>query len=142
MPVARVHPPVAVAYSGGAYRVVAARPALPGDLLLRIAGVLTHAPSRHSLQVGPGRHLVPPPGLAPDDPSPRYAWRYLNHSCDPNAVVSGRELIATRPVAAGDEVTFDYNTTEGELAEPFACRCGHCGGRTIRGRDTPPKSAP
>ena len=30
----------------------------------------------------------------------------------------------SRAIAAGDELRFDYNTTEWELAEPFVCNCG------------------
>jgi hypothetical protein len=33
-------------------------------------------------------------------------------------------IIARRTIAAGDELRFDYNTTEWELAEPFGCNCG------------------
>lgn len=54
----------------------------------------------------------------------------LNHSCDANLGVVGQVvLVARRPIAAGEEVTFDYDTTELDMP-PFACRCGspHCRG--------------
>ncbi len=48
----------------------------------------------------------------------------FNHSCEPNTGVQGQILIvARRPIAAGEELTFDYDTTE-ISAEPFECRCG------------------
>ncbi|MEE9266808.1 MAG: SET domain-containing protein, partial [Gammaproteobacteria bacterium] len=34
--------------------------------------------------------------------------RFLNHSCRPNAELSGFELIALRPIRAGQEITIDY----------------------------------
>jgi uncharacterized protein len=52
--------------------------------------------------------------------------RYTNHSCQPNArlcIRNGRvEFYATRPIAAGEEITVNYGPThhEGRLA----CRCG------------------
>ncbi len=47
------------------------------------------------------------------DGSPRWnIARYINHSCVPNAesdVVRGRVFIsAIKPIAAGDEITYDY----------------------------------
>ena len=37
--------------------------------------------------------------------------------------VPSRAVVARRPIAAGDELRFDYNTTEWEMAEPFVCNC-------------------
>ena len=118
----------------GHYQVIAARSFFPRDRILRLDGVVTETRSRHSLQLSPGRHLVPPPDLGVDDDDTRYVWRYLNHSCAPNAIVQGRDVIACRPIWLGDEITFDYTTTEDTLAAPFHCGCGHCGGRLIQGR--------
>ena len=58
----------------------------------------------------------------------------MNHACEPNAAIRGRGVAAIRPISAGEEVTFDYNTTEYDMAAPFACRCGsqRCRGQ-IRG---------
>jgi SET domain-containing protein len=60
----------------------------------------------------------------------------MNHSCDPNLAidVSRRLIVARRPIAAGEELCFDYHTTEWELHEPFICRCTgpHCVG-LVRG---------
>jgi hypothetical protein len=33
-------------------------------------------------------------------------------------------VVAVRDIPAGEELTFDYLTTEWEMATPFACRCG------------------
>lgn len=103
----------------------------PGEMILALEGLLSHAPSRYSVQVGAGLHIQPAPGI-PED-SLRAAWRYLNHSCRPNALFRGPVLSALTTIEAGEEITFDYNTTEATMAEPFVCRCGHCGGRRIAG---------
>lgn len=48
----------------------------------------------------------------------------FNHSCEPNTGVQGQILVvARRPIATGEELTFDYDTTE-TSAEPFTCHCG------------------
>lgn len=94
--------------------VVAARAVPEGETLCRIEGEVRATPSRHSLQVGVDRHVLA------DDTT---AWRYTNHSCDPNAALRGEALVALRPIVEGEEITFDYETTEVDMAEPFDCRC-------------------
>lgn len=76
-----------------------------------------------------------------DDPDHAFFWdgklllvgepdRYLNHSCDPNSYIrssnahgGGIELIARRPIAAGEEITLDYliNNPGGDS---WKCGCG------------------
>jgi D-alanine-D-alanine ligase len=68
-----------------------------------------------------------------DDPD---LWKPINHSCDPNAWLTGLNLTARRPIAAGEEITLDYATFCNESTAPFECTCGspHCRG-TITGAD-------
>lgn len=53
-------------------------------------------------------------------------FKYVNHSCEPNAymrVCRGRvEFYTLRPVAAGEELTCDYGETHHDGKLP--CRCG------------------
>jgi hypothetical protein len=111
---------------------VATRPFEAGECIVELEGVLTARPSRYTVQLAEDLHLAPPPGLDPADTT-RAAWRFLNHACEPNARLDGRQLMAWRPIAAGEEITFDYETTELDMAEPFACACPACGGRPVRG---------
>jgi hypothetical protein len=117
-------PRLAVLRSNGQFQVVALAPIARGETLLYVNGRVVDRPSRYSVQIGAHEHVDPP---VPDDLADdmdRHAWRFLNHSCEPNAVLRGRTLVAQRDIARGDEVTFDYATTEYEMAEPFACGCG------------------
>lgn len=68
-----------------------------------------------------------------DDPE---EWRPVNHACDPSAWVEGLDVVARRPLEAGDEITLDYATFMNEAMPPFSCACGSdtCRG-TIRGDD-------
>ena len=59
----------------------------------------------------------------------------INHSCEPNVGVKGQIiLVARRDISRGEELTFDYDTTETET-DPFICHCGsgQCRG-TIEGK--------
>lgn len=119
-----VDPRLAVQRANGQFQVVALAPIAAGENLLHVNGRVVDRPSRYSVQIGPHEHVDPP---VPDDLADdmdRHAWRFLNHSCAPNAVLRGRTLVARCDIARGCEITFDYATTEYEMAEPFACGCG------------------
>ena len=111
------------------------------DRLSATCSVKLIEPSRWSIQVGEGLHVEPPRELLPDLEPDRCPWRFLNHSCAPNAVLgsacraegSPLRLIALRSIDRWEEISFDYNSNEFELAAPFACACGACGGGVIRG---------
>mgnify|MGYP001572637729 CR=1 FL=1 len=51
---------------------------------------------------------------------------YLNHSCDPNIGIKGRvTFVALKNIKKGEEVAFDYSTTEDDMLWhlPFKCMC-------------------
>jgi hypothetical protein len=104
-----------LAWRGEQRTVRAARPFAPGELLLLLRGSLVAQPTRHTIQVDDDQHL---------EGEPTVLWRYVQHSCAPNAAIRDRELLAIAEIAAGDEITFDYETTEWDMASPFACACG------------------
>ncbi|MEO1330552.1 MAG: SET domain-containing methyltransferase [Pseudomonadota bacterium] len=106
--------------------VFALRAFAPGE---RVARGRAIAPSptrtRHSLQMDWSRHVLF------DEPG-----RLINHSCDPNTGVrdndvGGYDFIALRPIAEGEEISFDYATTEYESIAVEQCLCG---AKTCRGR--------
>lgn len=62
----------------------------------------------------------------------RYVWidpgesifRYLNHSCRPNAGIIGtKTLVAMRPIKKGTEVVIDYSMTDGDVLWELSCTC-------------------
>ncbi|MBM3974251.1 MAG: SET domain-containing protein [Planctomycetes bacterium] len=113
---------VMVAARGGHYAVVARRNIVPGTIVMRLDGPLADMASRYTVQVGVDQHVDAEVHPAHGDRYP--LWRYLNHSCAPTARVIGRTLRAITALKKGDEVTFDYDATEYDLASPFACQCG------------------
>src|SRR5512143_496584 len=61
----------------------------------------------------------------------------FNHSCDPNAGMSGQiSLVAMRDIHPGEEVCLDYAMCDGSDYDEFTCNCGapNCRGR-ITGDD-------
>lgn len=65
-----------------------------------------------------GKHVIDGEGVA----------AFINHSCAPNCEVDeidGRVwIIACRDIAAGEELTYDYNLYDGDLDDPSLCLCG------------------
>ena len=88
-----------------------------GEVLSPFSAAATHnRPSRMTLQVAEGEHIeLAPPFLS-----------LINHSCDPNVDfdVAQWRLVALRPIAVGEELTFFYPATEWAMASPFGCVCG------------------
>ena len=50
----------------------------------------------------------------------------LNHSCDPNVILDTEHLqmVASRAIEKGEELSFFYPSTEWEMDAPFICLCG------------------
>ncbi len=132
---------IGIARRAGAYRVVAAEQIAPGSVILSIDGLFVDEPSRYSIQVSESLHVEPPREIQPDLEPNRCPWRFLNHSCAPNAALestlqpggSALRLVALRTIDQWEEISFDYNTNEYDMAEPFVCRCGNCQSRVVRG---------
>mmetsp|Transcript_17061 Transcript_17061/g.39195 ORF Transcript_17061/g.39195 Transcript_17061/m.39195 type:complete len:211 (-) Transcript_17061:2342-2974(-) len=109
--------------SGKGLGVFASKAFAVGDLVLS-SKQIEEATKRdsHTVQIDQERHIIM------DMPS-----ILVNHSCDPNMGVkdnkkdgneSSYEFLAIRPIEQGEELTWDYETTEWELSASFACKCG------------------
>jgi D-alanine-D-alanine ligase len=63
-------------------------------------------------------------------------WAPQNHSCDPNTVFVGLNLVARRDIRAGEELTVDYATFYDQHMTPFDCACGspRCRGLIVGGK--------
>jgi len=112
----------------GGNTVVARERILQGELIVVWSGTLVDGAAlealpatvkRYSLQVEENHYLVSLTDCEPPD--------YVNHSCDPNAGLSGQiALVAMRDIEAGEEVTYDYAMSDGSPYDEFACGCGAC----------------
>lgn len=90
-----------------------------GDIVSSISGEKVPDKGVHTIQINADSHFAV-----------TCVSRYLAHSCEPNAVIvfsaSGEPsaVVALHDIAEGDMVTFDYATSEWDMAEPFRCACG------------------
>jgi hypothetical protein len=91
--------------------------------------------SVHCFQIGDDAYLLPHGSI--DD--------LINHRCEPSAGIRltavGYQLIALRPIAPGEELTYDYSTYISNPREYLRCRCGAACCRRDIGpfRDLPPE---
>jgi len=103
---------------------LAARTILQGRIIFREDGPVLEAPSMHSMQVSETTHI----NIQGDG-------RFMAHSFDPNcaALIHDKDSLhaesrssdsqvsffAARHIEKGEELSFDYTTTEWESAAPF-----------------------
>jgi len=116
------------------YCLVAAAPFGVGDTIINITGLQTSVKDRYSIQITADTHLMPFDADSVEAQAELCPWMFTNHSCDPNVVIRDQQFIALRSIEPDEPITFDYETTEWEMAEPFQCACGAitCRGK-IRG---------
>ncbi|MDO8754327.1 MAG: SET domain-containing protein-lysine N-methyltransferase [Anaerolineales bacterium] len=72
------------------------------------------------------RHFLVPRPIGEGD--------YVNHSCNPNAGLSGQiGLVAMRDIKIGEEVCFDYAMSDTLPYDEFHCECGSANCRGLVG---------
>lgn len=113
----------AIAREGKDCRLVAVSVIPEGHVALRLIGTLTGRATRYSVQVGEHQHLDVLGQHSQAEIYDRYFWRFMNHGCEPNMRLSGMDFIALRTIQPWEDVTFNYNTTEWDMASPFQCHC-------------------
>lgn len=85
---------------------------------------LSQAERSHTIQIEDDLFLA---SILPDEPAD-----FINHSCNPNAGLRGQVvLVAMRPIASGEEITFDYAMADSTPYDEFVCACGaeNCRGK-------------
>lgn len=96
--------------------VVTERAIPSGVVILQVTGYhAVPAANRFTVQAGANTHLA---GIGP--------LTFMNHSCAPNVFIDTIDMTVTaiRDIAAGEELSFFYPSTEWHMAEPFDCHCG------------------
>ena len=122
---------------GSGNGIYSLEPIKKGELVAVFGGVVyewdafIHLPDRERslcIQVEDRHFLVPRP-IGEGD--------YVNHSCNPNAGLSGQiGLVAMRDIKIGEEVCFDYAMSDTMPYDEFNCGCGslNCRGK-VGGND-------
>lgn len=78
-----------------------------GDIVRRLEGYLALKPTRESIHIGNGMHVIDQYG------------KYINHSFEPNTRIVSNDVIAIKEINQYDEITFNYNESEINMKEPF-----------------------
>ncbi|MEY2581522.1 MAG: uncharacterized protein QOE09_1371 [Ilumatobacteraceae bacterium] len=123
---------------GKGYGSVASEPIAAGEVVAAFGGrcvtrdefeLLPASQQVRSLQIDENLYMAGAPEPEPAD--------FINHSCDPNCALSGSViLIAGRDIDVGEELTYDYATTDGSDYDEIECSCGtaRCRGK-VSGHD-------
>ena len=91
------------------------------SIVYEFEGEVIDEPTRTSIQSYDDIHLEDDLKIA----------TFINHRCKPNTRVEklrkkrGRKIrfIALKNIEIGEEISFNYNTTEYKLSHPFKCNC-------------------
>ncbi len=121
-PLRPVPPPSSPSKDEGGETHRAVRAYRPGDVVFRFDEVEWRTQrDRDTVQHLRGGHFFHP------------LLARTGHSCEPNCCVSfpTHSVVAVRAIAAGEPITYDWETTETWFSHPFWCRCGS---RRCRGR--------
>lgn len=83
-----------------------------GEVIHRLSGTELEYPTRESIHVGGNVHIVDPYG------------QFINHSFEPSCAIVGRFVVTLHGIVQGEEITFNYNSTEIDMASPFFTKDG------------------
>jgi len=81
---------------------------IKGETVYILSGKVYDNPTRETIHIGNNIHLH----------DSNYGI-YINHSFNPNIYVNGYELVALCDIMINDELLFNYNDTEINMANPF-----------------------
>jgi hypothetical protein len=101
----------------GAHFLCSTQVFAPGDIICPFSAAdVFSSPSHLTIQLGDDRHITLSPSFL----------QYVNHSCSPNAFfdTTAMQFVCIAPIAAGEQFTFFYPSTEWVMAQPFDCTCG------------------
>lgn len=100
--------------------IIASRNISRGERILKISGPIIRKPQdiekvelkSHLIQINDSAYYDP---IAPG--------RFINHSCEPNTILSGTIVMAIKDILGGEEITFDYSTTMDDESYTLDCLC-------------------
>ena len=91
-----------------------------GSTIFTLSGEIVDHPTRESIHIGNNKHIHDEYGI------------YMNHSFNPSTKIDEKNVIAIKFICSGDELTFNYNESEINMAHPFEFNgIKICGKQTI-----------
>ena len=78
-----------------------------GDIIYALTGTIKDIPDKYTIEIGPNKHITDTYGI------------YMNHSFTPSVSIKEKNVIALIDIYPGDEICFNYNDSETDMACPF-----------------------
>jgi len=105
------------------------------EFILYIDGKIIETNNPSSLQKNIQNHYFPigQNGKKRKYVLPKSPWKYLNHSCNPNAgIKNNRNIIAMKQIKKGEEIVFDYAMNNHKnVIDKWKMKC-NCGSKNCR----------
>ena len=77
------------------------------DIIFVLDGDMLDYPTRESIHIGNNKHIIDKFGS------------FINHSFNPNIKIDGKNVVALKKIKIGEEICFNYNDSEINMACPF-----------------------
>lgn len=87
--------------------LIASRNYKKNSLIKKLQGKILKKPTKFTIEIGPSKHILDKYGI------------YMNHSFNPNCKIFNQSIISIKNIKKGDELTFNYNTNETKMSNPF-----------------------
>lgn len=78
-----------------------------GEIVFTLSGKMLDHPTRESIHIGDNKHIYDENGI------------FINHSFEPTVRIDGYNVVALMDLNDGDEITFNYNDSEINMANTF-----------------------
>lgn len=86
------------------------------DVVFILEGEIYDKPTKYTIEISKHEHIIDKWGI------------FMNHSFNPTTHIVGRNVIALCDIDIGDELNFNYNVSETNMATPFDTPMGYVGG--------------
>lgn len=77
------------------------------DIIFELSGKIFDNPTRETIHIGNNKHIYDNYGI------------FINHSFNPNIYINGKNVIALIDINENEELRFNYNDNEINMANPF-----------------------
>lgn len=78
-----------------------------GNTVFKLSGKIFDHPTRESIHIGDNKHIYDENGI------------FINHSFEPTVFIDGYNVVALIDLNDGDEITYNYNDNEINMANTF-----------------------
>ncbi len=93
--------------SNNGFGLFATKSYTKGEIVFTLSGEIIDAPTRETIHIGNNKHIYDNYGI------------FINHSFAPSVWIDKLYVRAMLDITNGDQITFDYNVNEVNMAAPF-----------------------